>query len=222
MTDADVSTVFLDLDDTICRHPTSGADRLADAFDAAGVDPFFDGSDVRRWLPEVSADTLVGLRENFFGAIADERGREQADALAVARAYEDPDPTDVEFLPGAEAALDRLGATHDLALVTNGGRETQTAKLRALDIADHFGALTFAGSDHAVKPDPEPFDHALAAMDATPEETVHVGNSLRSDVAGAHAAGLRSVWLEESESVGEYDPHHTIGSMHDLHDPPWI
>ena len=222
MTRAAVSTVFLDLDDTICRHPTSGADRLADAFDAAGVDPFFDGSDVRRWLPEVSADTLLGLRENCFGAIADERGRDRADALAVARAYEDPDPTDVEFLPGAASALDRLGATHDLALVTNGGRETQTAKLEALGVREQFDALTFAGSDHAVKPDPEPFDHTLAAMDAAPDETVHVGNSLRSDVAGAHAAGLRSVWLEESESVGEYDPHHTIGSMRDLHDPPWI
>jgi len=228
MTTADVSTVFLDLDDTICRHPRSTADRLADAFDAAGVDPFFDVGDFRRWLAEVSADTRLELREKCFAGIADEQGRNggdppnRADALAVARAYEDPDPASVEFLPGAESALDRLGATHDLALVTNGGRETQTAKLEALDIADRFGALTFAGSDHEVKPDPQPFEHTLSAMGVSADETVHIGNSLRADVAGAHAAGLRSVWLEEADAVGEHDPHHTIASMHDLHEPPWL
>ncbi|WP_115862614.1 HAD family hydrolase [Halorussus litoreus] len=222
MTTADISTVFLDLDDTICRHPRSTADRLADAFNAAGVNPFFDVTDFRRWLAQVSADTRLELREKCFARIADEQGRDPADALAVARTYEDPDPTSVEFLPGAESALDRLGATHDLALVTNGGRETQTAKLEALDIADHFGALTFAGSDHAVKPDPQPFEYTLSAMGVSADETVHVGNSLRADVAGAHAAGLQSVWLEEREMAGAHDPHHTIASMHDLHEPPWM
>lgn len=221
MKHADISTVFLDLDDTICRHPRSTADRLADAFESAGVTPFFDVNDYRRVLAEVTADTHLELREKCFGAIADEVGRDLADALAVARAYEDPDPTDVSFLPGAESALDSLAADHNLALVTNGGRATQTAKLDALGIEHHFDALTFAGSDHTVKPDPQPFDHTLASMGVGPDETVHVGNSLRADVAGAHAAGIRSVWLEESGATTDHVPHHTIASMHDLHTPPW-
>jgi putative hydrolase of the HAD superfamily len=219
-----ISTVVLDLDDTIWRHPRSVGDRLADAFAGAGFKPFFDVTDFRRRLPEVTADSALELREKCFTAIDDEVGREPADALAVARPYEDPDPTKVQFLPSAEAALDRLAAGHDLALVTNGGRETQTAKLDALGIEHHFGALTFAGSDHAVKPDPEPFHHTLGAMDASAAETVHVGNSLRSHVAGAHAAGVGSVWLEGSTeaTVDDQAPDHTIASMHDLHVPPWV
>ncbi|NHN58125.1 MULTISPECIES: HAD family hydrolase [Halorussus] len=222
MTDADVAAVFLDLDDTICTHPGSTADRLADAFEAAGVDPFFDVADFRRWLPEVTADSAVELRERCFTGIADERGRSCDDALAVARAYEDPDPTDVEFLPGAESALDALGASHDLALVTNGDRETQTAKLAALDIADRFDAATFTEPGGPVKPDPDHFRRTLSAMDLAADRAVHVGNSLRSDVAGAHAAGLTSVWLEQADATAEFSPHYTIASMHDLRDPPWV
>ncbi|MFC7080893.1 HAD family hydrolase [Halorussus caseinilyticus] len=227
MSSADPSAVFLDLDDTICAHPRSTADRLADAFDRAGVEPFFGAADFRRWLPKVSADSTVELRERCFTGIADEQGLESADALAVARAYEDPDPTAVEFLPGAESALDALGARYDLALVTNGDRETQTAKLAALDIAGHFDAATFTEPGGPVKPDPDHFHRTLSAMGVSADETVHVGNSLRADVAGAHAAGVASVWLEQAgtERTGataDHAPHYTIESMHDLHAPPWV
>jgi putative hydrolase of the HAD superfamily len=234
MNDADISTVLLDLDDTICAHPRSTADRLADAFDAAGVEPFFDVADFRRWLPKVSADTTLELREECFAGIADEQRRDPADernpdpadALAVARAYEDPDPTAVEFLPGAATALDRLGERHDLALVTNGDRPTQTRKLDALGIGDRFAAATYAAAGRPVKPDSDPFDRTLSALGVPADEAVHVGNSLRADVAGAHAAGVWSVWLDGdgpgSVSAADHDPHHTVASMHDLHDPPWV
>ncbi|WP_137283404.1 HAD family hydrolase [Halorussus salinisoli] len=221
MNDAEPSTVFLDLDDTICEHPRSTADRLADAFDSAGVEPFFDVGDFRRWLANVSADTTLELRERCFTGIADEQNRDPDDALAVARAYEDPDPTTVEFLPGAESALETLGARYDLALVTNGDRETQTAKLATLDIADRFDAATFTEPGGPVKPDPDHFHRTLSAMGVSADEAVHVGNSLRADVAGAHAAGVASVWLEQSSATADPSPHYTIDSMHDLHEPPW-
>jgi len=216
-----VSSVLLDLDDTICEYPRSTGARFADAFERAGVDPFFDVSDFRRWLPTVTAETALELRETCFGAIADELGRDRADALAVARAYEDPDPEAVAFRPGAEAALDALAADHDLALVTNGGRETQTAKLAALGIADYFAAATFAEPGRPVKPDPEPFDRTLAAMGVSPGEAVHVGNSLRSDVAGAQAAGVEAVWLSVTDESVDVTPDHTIDSMEELRAPPW-
>jgi len=216
-----VSTVFLDLDDTICEHPRSTGARLADAFERAGVEPFFGVADFRRWLARVTAETPLELREQCFGAIADERGRDRADALAVAGAYEDPDPEAVAFLPGAEGALDALAASHDLALVTNGGRETQTAKLAALGIADRFDATTFAEPGRPVKPDPEPFDRTLAAMGVAADEAVHVGNSLRADVAGAQAAGVEAVWLSASDEPVDVTPDHTIDSMSELRAPPW-
>jgi putative hydrolase of the HAD superfamily len=43
------------------------------------------------------------------------------------------------------------------------------------------------------KPDPGIFEIALAAVDAPPERTVHFGDSLLADVAGARAAGITPV-----------------------------
>ena len=217
----DVTTVLLDLDETICEHPRSTADRLEDAFEASGVDRFFDVVDFRRWLPKVVAESELELREKCFAGIADDYDREPADALAVARAYEDPDPTAVEFLPGAEAALDALAEDHVLALVTNGGRETQREKLAALGIADRFETATYTEPGGPVKPDPDHFHRTLSALDVDPAEAVHVGNSLRSDVAGAHAAGVASVWLARADATADVTPDHTIESMHELTAPPW-
>lgn len=58
----------------------------------------------------------------------------------------------------------------------------------------------------------------LDHLDATPETTVHVGDSLGSDVAGANAAGIRSVWLSEVEAEGKHTPTHRIGSLTGLLD----
>jgi FMN phosphatase YigB (HAD superfamily) len=45
------------------------------------------------------------------------------------------------------------------------------------------------------KPDPKIFQAALDALKAAPTETVFVGDSLRRDMAGARAMGMRHVWL---------------------------
>ena len=61
---------------------------------------------------------------------------------------------------------------------------------------------------------------ALDALGTDPGSTVHVGNSLTSDVPGAQAAGLRAAWLSDG-STPDPVPAYTLDSMTALHDPPW-
>jgi putative hydrolase of the HAD superfamily len=57
------------------------------------------------------------------------------------------------------------------------------------------------------KPDPRIFQAALDALKAAPSETVFVGDSLRRDMAGARAMGMRHVWLRaESAANGGGEP----------------
>lgn len=49
------------------------------------------------------------------------------------------------------------------------------------------------------KPDPRIWDSALAATGTTPEDSLHVGDSLITDVGGARAAGIRPI---------HFDPFH--------------
>ncbi|MFC7155504.1 HAD family hydrolase [Halomarina halobia] len=211
------TTVLFDLDNTLCEHATTFSDRLAAAFERVGVDPFFGTADVHRWLPRVSAESALDLREQVFGGIARELGRDPSVADDLAAAYVDPDPADVRPLPGAREAVDALGEEYHLGLVTNGGRAVQRAKLDALDLGDAFDASVYAGGAMPVKPDAEPFERALSALSAAPGEALHVGDSLGSDVAGANALGLRSVWVPHAESLREGPtPSHTIDTLYDL------
>ena len=154
------------------------------------------------------------------GLVAD-RGVAPDDGRAVADVYtETRDQTAVEPLPGASEVVDALAADHRLAIVTNGAPEMQTAKLGALPFGDRFEHVVHAGYDAPAKPSPEPFHHVLALLDAQADRAVHVGDSLGSDVRGAHAAGLRSVWLTDG-STPEPAPTYTVDRLDELVEPPW-
>lgn len=219
-----VDAVLFDLDDTICAYEQSADDVLSVAFDEVGVEPFFTGEEYIARFDEFldAGETIEPIREACFAAFAEEAGREPAVGRAVADAYAaERDQTAVEFLPGAERALDALADRYPLGLVTNGDPDLQTPKMRSLRIEDYFETVVFAGVDAPYKPDPEPFDLALDVIGADPGRTVHVGNSLGSDVAGAHAAGVQSVWLRRDGVDPEPEPHHVVESMHDVAGEPW-
>ncbi|EMA49964.1 MULTISPECIES: HAD family hydrolase [Halococcus] len=220
---APVDTVLFDIDDTLCAYRRSGADVLTAAFEATGVEPFFGIEDYYdRYSAFVDrTDTIHELRTACFAALADERGRDPDHGRAVAAAYADErDHRAVDALPGAREAVDRLGADHRLGVVTNGAPGMQAEKLAAIGLDDAFEVVVHAGYDAPAKPDPAPFHHALDALDTDPDSTVHVGNSLTSDVPGAQAAGLRAAWLADG-STPDPVPAYTLDSMTALHEPPW-
>jgi putative hydrolase of the HAD superfamily len=67
------------------------------------------------------------------------------------------------------------------------------------------------------KPDPEIFRIALQALGvAAGEEVIHIGDSLRYDVAGAVAAGLRPVHLDPYDYCPIPEGHEHITSLNDI------
>ncbi|MCM3783434.1 HAD family hydrolase [Neobacillus mesonae] len=50
-------------------------------------------------------------------------------------------------------------------------------------------------SVRSYKPRPEMFQQALTLSGLQPDEVVHVGDSLKSDILGAQSAGLAAIWL---------------------------
>ncbi|MFC3477123.1 HAD family hydrolase [Halobacterium litoreum] len=211
-----VDAVCLDLDDTLVTYERSVGEVLALAFERAGVDPCFAASDYRAAYGDYAddADTVNELRRACFADLAADAGHGPETGRAVADAFaETRDQTRVECLPGARDLLDVLDVP--LALVTNGAPEMQRQKLRGAGLTGAFDVVVFAGYDAPSKPDPEPFRRALAGLDATPENAVHVGDSVSSDVAGAHAAGLRSVWIHgDADRTPDPEPHRAFSDLH--------
>ncbi|ELZ23166.1 HAD-superfamily hydrolase, subfamily IA, variant 1 [Halosimplex carlsbadense 2-9-1] len=221
-----VEAVLFDLDDTICTYERSADDILALAFDRVGVDPFFDGAEYVGRLAEFSdaGDDIRDTRRAAFGTFAAEAGHGEAVGEEIADIYTDErDQSNVRFLDGAERALDALTDAYRVGMVTNGDPWMQSQKLAGLGIEDRFEVVVHGGHDAPYKPDPEPFHLALDELGVAPDRTVHVGNSHAADVTGAHAAGLRSVWLADGDRSAALDPepHHVVESLHDLAEEPW-
>lgn len=220
-----VAAVLFDLDDTLCSYRRDPEAVLSAAFERAGVEPAFPVSAYYERFHEFAdgAADMDELRERCFVALARERGHDAALGRAVAEAYSaERDPAAVDPLPGARAAVDRLGERYRLGLVTNGLRDAQRTKLRAVGLADAFGVEVFAAeAEHAAKPDPAPFRHACQALEVAPRQAVHVGDSPAADVAGADAAGLRSVLVAGSPAPAGPEPTYRVESPRGLLSPPW-
>jgi HAD superfamily hydrolase (TIGR01509 family) len=69
------------------------------------------------------------------------------------------------------------------------------------------------------KPSPEFFATILAAINATPDQTVMVGDSLDTDVAGALAAGLHGIWYNPAGLDGYLKGAGVIRSLEELITP---
>ena len=83
------------------------------------------------------------------------------------------------------------------AVVTNAPRENAQAMLRAIGLAERFGALVLGDELPRGKPDPLPYRIAMARLGAEPGACLAFEDS-RSGVASARAAGARVYGLASS------------------------
>jgi putative hydrolase of the HAD superfamily len=97
---------------------------------------------------------------------------------------------EVQCYADALPALQRLAAHYPLAAITNGN-----ADLDAIGLNHLFRFCLYASDFGAAKPAPEIFHAACARLGLPPAAVLHVGDDPQLDVAGAHAAGMRCVWL---------------------------
>ncbi|WP_323675431.1 HAD family hydrolase [Halorubellus sp. PRR65] len=225
MTDA-VDAVLFDLDDTLCEYQRTSGELLRESFAAVGVEPFFDVAEYYDAYERVvndddEHDGMRELRELCFADLADEYGYSRDLAYEMADHFADSrDHTNVAALPGAAAAVEALADDHALGVVTNGAPEMQRQKLSALDFDHHFETVVCAGYDAPAKPEPDPYHAALGELDVAADRAVHVGNSLKTDVPGAHNAGVRSTWLSDG-STPDPEPHYVVDRLDELATPPW-
>jgi len=99
-------------------------------------------------------------------------------------------------IAGVVETVPLLAQSYALALVCDAGLSpgrTLRRVLAAHDLERYFGYLFFSDEHGFSKPDPRAFGTALAALGVAPDEAVHVGDILRTDIDGAHAAGMRAV-----------------------------
>ena len=125
------------------------------------------------------------------------------------------------FKPFDDAAplLQLLHGKYRLAVVTNGPADTQLDKLTTAGLDGYFDVFVASGGAGVAKPDARIFRYALDKLGVEPERSLHIGDWLADDVAGALNAGLTAVWLNRrgrQREASDPVPHHEIASLGEL------
>ena len=128
-----------------------------------------------------------------------EGGDEAADdrlARLLAELYFTERDRDAALFDDTIPALDALRAHYRLGLLSTGSRLPETVGL-----AGYFETVVFAQDHRVAKPDKGIFEVVQRELGLGPEVCVLVGDHPVNDVAGAHGAGWRSVWLDRDGAV---------------------
>ncbi len=110
---------------------------------------------------------------------------------------------EIELLPGVAATLPDLSTRHRLILVTKGDPNEQQGKLQRSGLADHFSAIEVLPEKHH-----EAYMALAEHHGCESSTTWMIGNSPKSDINPALAAGLHAIfiphdftWVLEHETV---------------------
>jgi putative hydrolase of the HAD superfamily len=220
-------TILFDGDDTLWannHHFERAIERFVplvagDAWPEAAVREELDRVEEAAWHRGGAGTDAFGrnMREAAAGMVA-------ADRLAGVHAAIDEivrgmATSEVALMPGVVETLAVLGARHVLGLVTRGDPAEQWAKIDASGIAGRFTHIEVVRDK-----DEATYRRLAGAWGLDPGATWMVGNSPRSDILPARAAGLRAVFVPNPSTWrlehAELDPGDagvlTVGSFAEL------
>ncbi|MDO4691312.1 MAG: YjjG family noncanonical pyrimidine nucleotidase [Porphyromonadaceae bacterium] len=123
--------------------------------------------------------------------------------------------------PNALETMAYLKARYSICILSNGFGEVQYAKIEKTGLAPYIDQVVLSEDVGINKPAPEIFHIALERMGATPSESLMIGDSFSSDIAGASNAGIGSIWYNAyafpmPQTEGITPPLHIINNLAEL------
>lgn len=219
--------ILFDLDDTLCDYSAARALRLRVAFslDHAGQPSTGDDDALTEMVAASIAmhphgvDHFSELFRQF--AIGDRAAAERAAAWYRGNRFHG-----LELFAGSREALQAVRSAHSLpgfrrqvGIITNGPTEVQRAKITLLGLDELVDFVLISEEFGAAKPDPSIYHAAVARMGVEHADAVFVGDTAEFDMAGAHAAGIRTVWINAAANDWPGPgraPDHTVAHIKDL------
>ena len=124
----------------------------------------------------------------------------------------------IELMPGVAETLPRLAEQHDLTLFTKGSCEEQSSKIERSGLRGYFRHCEIVKEKNSGA-----YEDLVGRLGYDPERTWMIGNSPKSDINPALAAGLRAVfvphertWSLEREEIVVSDRLYLVKSFSDL------
>lgn len=191
-------TLLIDADDTLWENNIY-FERAIAAFISYLNHHEYSPTEVRQTLNAVERETILergyGL-SSFSRSLVDCFERLSAEpvteekrkrVLGFARSIAEQE---IELLPDVKATLADLAKRHRLILMTKGDEAEQAEKLARSGLACHFYAVEIVPEK-----DPAAYREVMLRRELKPHTSWMIGNSPKSDINPALAAGLHAVFL---------------------------
>ena len=186
--------LLIDADDTLWENNIY-FERAIHAFIAFLDHSRLTPQEVRAVLDEV--ERLMGYGSvNFTRSLVEtyrrlaERDVQDEDVLRVQQFGEQIRTHPLELMDGVRETLDYLSPRHDLVLLTKGDVEEQKLKVERSGIEHYFLQAVIVPEK-----DVTTYHHIVEELQIDPRNTWMIGNSPRSDINPALAAGLNAVFI---------------------------
>jgi N-acylneuraminate-9-phosphatase len=230
-----LKALFFDLDQTLC-DTTSATEQarqlleqglqeefgtecagqaIASAY-VAGVYRQWSDRQRERYLPLIEARGEGAYRLQLLSDLLTEHGVNGVSEVTVSALQHKFDSDRIaafKFYPGIREFLAETRKLFTLVVITNGPEYSQIPKVQAVDLAAHVDYIIIGGQEPEQKPARSIFDKALKLANCEAHEAIHVGDSLATDIAGAHNSGITSVWIQHQQPLDAelgINPGHTL------------
>lgn len=203
--------LFFDLDDTLWAFSENACEAFREAYDRFGYNRFFRSfahfydlyRQRNRELWKEYADGRVTKdelnRQRFLYPLQAVGHPDAQLAERFSREFFAIIPTKSRLMPHALEVLEYLSARpYRLYILSNGFRELQCRKMRSAGIDRYFRKVVLSDDIGVLKPRPPIFHFALSATQSQPTDSLMVGDSWESDVAGARGVGMHQVFYDRA------------------------
>jgi putative hydrolase of the HAD superfamily len=199
----DRQILIFDADDTLWENNVI-FERVVDDFVAWLAHPSMQPADIRSLLRDIEEANIVthGYGSKvFLRSLADcltrmtERPLTPDEDAQLDRFRDAFTSGRVELIAEVTDVLDELRERHDLYLMTKGAPDEQQRKIDASGLAGHFTAI-----DIVPTKDPQVYREVVHRRELDPGRTWMIGNSPKSDIIAARAAGLRAVFIPNANT----------------------
>jgi putative hydrolase of the HAD superfamily len=111
--------------------------------------------------------------------------------------------------------LGQISEKYHLSIITNGFKESQAIKMDNSGIRNYFRHLFISEEVGYNKPDVRIFEHALSTAGTCCSDSLMIGDTYETDIAGARAANIDQVYLR-SNPPGHHTATYTISRLSEL------
>ena len=120
------------------------------------------------------------------------------------------------LVPFAIEVLDFAKKYFDLYIITNGIACVQYSRLKNAGIEQYFSNIFISEELGAEKPSPAYFDAVFKKINYLPEQTLVIGDSLTSDIAGGIGYGIDTCFINRKNISTDLTPTYIVKDLPEL------